>query len=119
VEVAYYDTWPGDDGIFAGVNEAPPFYPSGIFTATDRLSGLYVFRVQPTYGIVRGTVRSESKLLSGATVRVLPSGPSFVTGANGIYGLAPARLGIGHARVLQIRLGLSNFDDRPICSTMR
>jgi choice-of-anchor B domain-containing protein len=90
VEVAYYDTWPGDDGIFAGVYEAPPFYPSGIFTATDRLSGLYIFHVQPTYGIVRGTVRSGNKPLSGATVRVLPSGPTFVTGADGVYGLAPS-----------------------------
>ena len=90
VEVAYYDTWQGDDGIFAGTYEEPPFYPSGIFTATDRLSGLYVFRINPAYGIVRGTVRSGNKVVAGAKVRVLPSGPSFVTGADGIYGLAPS-----------------------------
>lgn len=93
VEVAYFDTWPGDDRIFAGVYEAPPFYPSGIFTATDRLSGLYVFRLEPTYGIVRGTVRTGNKTVAGATVRVLPSGPSFVTGSDGVYGLAPPASG--------------------------
>ncbi|HEX3112980.1 MAG TPA: choice-of-anchor B family protein [Candidatus Eisenbacteria bacterium] len=92
VKVAFYDTWAGDDDIFAGVYEASPF-PSGTFTAVDRGTGLYVFQLNPAYGLVRGTVRAGNKPLVGATVRVLPNGPNTVTTTNGFYGLAPATSG--------------------------
>lgn len=88
VKVAFYDTYPGDDNVFAGVYEASPF-PSGILTATDMGTGLYVFGLDPNYGLVRGTVRIGNKPLVGATVRVLPNGPTTVSHAGGYYGLAP------------------------------
>lgn len=88
VKVALYDTWQGDDDIFAGVYEASPF-PSGTFTAVDRGTGLYVFQLNPVYGLVRGTVRVGNKPLVGATVRVLPNGPRTFTTTNGFFGLAP------------------------------
>ena len=88
VKVAFYDTWQGDDDLFVGVYEASPF-PSGVFTAVDQKTGLNVFQIDPTYGLVRGTVRVGNKPLVGATVRVLPNGPHTFTTTNGYFGLAP------------------------------
>jgi choice-of-anchor B domain-containing protein len=88
VKVAFYDTWQGDDDMFVGVYESSPF-PSGTFTAVDEGTGLYVFRIDPPYGLVRGTVRVGNKPLVGATVRVLPNGPRTFTTTNGYFGLAP------------------------------
>ncbi|HYQ90069.1 MAG TPA: carboxypeptidase regulatory-like domain-containing protein, partial [Candidatus Binatia bacterium] len=92
-EVGFYDTWPGDDGIYSGAYECTPFYPSGILTATDRSTGLYVFRPQTTYGIVRGTVRdagSGMKPVAGVSVRALPNGPATLSAADGTFALGPS-----------------------------
>ena len=90
VESGYLDTYLGDNEIFAGVYDTCPFYPSGIATATDMADGLYVYRVDPpNYGLVRGTVMDGRSPLADAMVRVLPDGPSTMTGADGRYGLAP------------------------------
>jgi choice-of-anchor B domain-containing protein len=88
VKVAYYDTWPGDDNLFTGTYETSAF-PSGTFTAVDEGTGLYIFRLDPAYGLVRGTARVGNKPLVGATVRVLPNGPRTFTTTNGYFGLAP------------------------------
>jgi len=94
VEVGFLDTWPGDNLPFAGVYDTSPFYPSGIATASDLGTGLYVYRASiAPYGIVRGTVLDGNNgriPLAGATVRALPDGPSTITGANGRYALAPS-----------------------------
>ncbi|HTL99996.1 MAG TPA: choice-of-anchor B family protein [Candidatus Omnitrophota bacterium] len=88
-ESGYYDTWAGDDRILAGVYDVSPFYPSGIFTATDRSTGLYVFRADNNYGIVRGTVMDGRTPVFGALARALPEGVSTRTDANGRFALAP------------------------------
>ncbi len=94
VETGFLDTWPGDDLPFAGVYDTSPFYPSGIATASDLGTGLYVYRVSAApYGLVRGTVLDGNNgriPLVGATVRVLPNGPTTVTGADGRYALSPS-----------------------------
>ena len=94
VEAGYVDTYLGDDIIITGAYDTSPFYPSGIVTATDRASGLWVYRPGSNHGLVRGTVLLDagnmSGPLAGATVRALPGGPTTVTGADGRFGLAPA-----------------------------
>ena len=90
VESGYLDTYQGDNVIFDGVYDTCPFYPSGIATATDMAEGLFVYRVDPpNYGLVRGTVMDGRSPLADATVRILPDGPSTMTGTDGRYGLAP------------------------------
>jgi choice-of-anchor B domain-containing protein len=91
-EAGFYDTWPGDDGLYSGCYEVSPFFPSGIVIAVDRSTGLYVLSPGSDYGMVRGIVRDSGggmKPLSGVTVRVLPGGPSTTTKADGSYALAP------------------------------
>jgi hypothetical protein len=41
-EAAYYDTYPGASGLFAGCWGAFPFFASGKVLASDRVTGLYV-----------------------------------------------------------------------------
>ena len=90
VEIAFYDTYPGRDGGFVGCWEVAPLFPSGIFIASDIQTGLYVFRLTGTYGIVRGTVRNGSNgpTLSGTVVSQSPNGPSAVSFLDGRYALA-------------------------------
>lgn len=47
IEVGNYDTFAGDNGSFNGVWGAFPFFESGTIIASDRGSGLYIFK--PTY----------------------------------------------------------------------
>jgi choice-of-anchor B domain-containing protein len=90
VEIGFYDTFPGIDGGEEGCWEVAPMFPSGIFIASDRQTGLYVFRLNATYGIVRGTVRQASNgpTISGAVIRQLPDGPSTVSFSDGRYSIA-------------------------------
>ena len=90
VEIGFYDTYPGRDGGFVGNWEVAPLFPSGIFIASDIQTGLYVFRLTGTYGIVRGTVRNgpNGPALSGAVVSQSPTGPSTISFRDGRYSLA-------------------------------
>jgi len=94
VGAGYVDTYLGDDLQLIGVYDTSPFYPSGIVTASDFDSGLWVYRPGSSYGLVRGTVLLDAGQMSGpladASVRALPDGPTTVTGADGRFGLAPA-----------------------------
>jgi choice-of-anchor B domain-containing protein len=91
VEYAYYDTWPGRDGGENGAWMCAPFYPSGIFIASDTEGGLFVFRAAPpNYGIIRGTVRGalSGAAIVGAVVTVQPSGLTVKSGSDGRYAFA-------------------------------
>jgi len=94
IGAGYVDTYLGDDLQLIGVYDTSPFYPSGIVTASDFDSGLWIYRPGSNYGLVRGTVLLNagqmSGPLAGASVRALPNGPATVTGADGRFGLAPA-----------------------------
>jgi choice-of-anchor B domain-containing protein len=94
VGAGYVDTYLGDDLQLIGIYDTSPFYPSGIVTASDFDSGLWVYRPGSNYGLVRGTVQLDagqmSGPLAGASVRALPDGSATVTGADGRFGLAPA-----------------------------
>jgi choice-of-anchor B domain-containing protein len=92
VEFGYYDTWTGVSGGFHGNWDVDPFFPSGIFMVTDIESGLWLFRADPQYGIVHGTV-TESGVgtpLSGVTATLDGSNPArtFETYASGRYAFA-------------------------------
>ena len=59
-EFGYYDTYAGYSGGFHGVWEIAPRFPSGTFVASDIGSGLYVFRTNPNYGILKVRVVDPS-----------------------------------------------------------
>ena len=91
VEFGWYDTHPGPSGGFSGVWELAPYYPSGIFAASDIYTGLYVFRGAPkNYGIVRGTVRESSNgpPVAGVKVTANPGGRTFITHQDGTFAFA-------------------------------
>ena len=52
-EFGYYDTYAGYSGGFHGVWEIAPRFPSGTFIASDMGTGLYVFRTNPNYGMLK------------------------------------------------------------------
>ena len=61
VEVANYDTWPGENGGFNGNWGAYPFLPSGLTLVSDRQTGLYVVDVDyKIAGRLRGTVTAAA-----------------------------------------------------------
>jgi choice-of-anchor B domain-containing protein len=91
VESGWYDTFQGIGGGFSGVWEVAPYYPSGIFAASDINTGLYVFRSAPkNYGIVRGTVREASNgpPIAGVKVTAQPGGRTFTTHTDGTFAFA-------------------------------
>lgn len=55
-EFGWADSYPGPSGGFAGVWAVAPFFPSGTVIASDRNTGLYVYRVVRDYGIIRAKV---------------------------------------------------------------
>jgi choice-of-anchor B domain-containing protein len=96
VEIGHYDTFLGRDGGFNGCWEVAPLFPSGIFVASDVQTGLYVFRLNASYGIVRGTViqsPNNGPLIPGAIVTQSPNGPSTVSFSDGRYAIAVAPSG--------------------------
>jgi choice-of-anchor B domain-containing protein len=88
-EWAYYDTYPGFSGGFHGVWEVAPLFPSGTFIASDIETGLYVFRANPDYGVVKARVTSPGGApLAGADVVRFGSSDSSRTAAAGVVRLA-------------------------------
>lgn len=55
-EYGWADSYPGPSGGFGGVWAVAPFFPSGTVIASDRNTGLYVYRVVRDYGILRARV---------------------------------------------------------------
>jgi choice-of-anchor B domain-containing protein len=90
VEFGYYDTWPGASGGFHGDWDVDPFYPSGVFIVSDIESGLWIFRAEPDYGIVRGVVTESGAgpPLAGVHVEVPETGGDFHTYGEGKWAFA-------------------------------
>jgi hypothetical protein len=55
-EFGYADSYLGYSGGFNGVWEVCPYFPSGTVIASDRQSGLWVYRVTRNYGTIRARV---------------------------------------------------------------
>jgi choice-of-anchor B domain-containing protein len=92
-EFGYYDTFPGQPGsVFDGCWDVTPPYPSGVFIASDRQSGLYVMRPVPLYGTLKLKVRDSATTdpVPGATARLLGAGDSLSTPAHGNVRFAPS-----------------------------
>jgi choice-of-anchor B domain-containing protein len=64
-EFGHADSYSGQSGGFNGVWEVCPFFPSGTVIASDRQTGLYVYRPVRNYGLVRLSV-----VTSGSTTGV-------------------------------------------------
>jgi len=68
-EWGWYDTYPSYSGGFHGVWEVACGFPSGTFIASDIESGLWVFRANRNYGVVKVRARDGGGgLLSGVDV---------------------------------------------------
>lgn len=113
-EFAWADTWPGTSIGFNSVWNVCPYYPSGIVIASDRETGLYVFRPVRDYGIVRlevslapaagpapagGGAAPEIQALvpaipaasvGGVEAQVETEGDSLVVPADGVVRFAPS-----------------------------
>ena len=87
-EFGYYDTYSGFTGGFHGVWELAPRFPSGTFIASDMTGGLYVFRTNPNYGILKVRVSSSSVPVDGATVTAMGESDSTRTQYQGLARLA-------------------------------
>jgi choice-of-anchor B domain-containing protein len=91
-EFASADSYAGPSGGYSGVWAVCPFFPSGTVIASDRNSGLYIYRVVHDYGIVRAKVVDAATGLpmSGVEVYLTTQGDSLITPADGIVQFAPS-----------------------------
>lgn len=90
-EFASADSYFGPSGGFSGVWEVCPFFPSGIVIASDRQTGLYVYRPDRNYGLVEvKVVYSGGGPAAGVKVNLTTEGDSLVTPADGIVRFAPS-----------------------------
>lgn len=89
IKVGSYDTYPGPDGGFSGCWGAYPYLPSGLILASDRQTGLYIFR--PTYSracYLEGTVTdfNTGDPINGVTVEITADQMNLASAdASGIY----------------------------------
>lgn len=90
-EFASADSYFGPSGGFFGVWEACPFFPSGIVIASDRESGLFIYRPNRDYGLLRARVQyADGSPIGGAQVALTTQGDSLRTPADGIVQFAPS-----------------------------
>jgi len=90
-EFATADSYFGPSGGFFGVWEACPFFPSGIVIASDRESGLFVYRPDRSYGLLRARVQyADGSPVAGAQVALTTQGDSLKTPGDGIVQFAPS-----------------------------
>jgi len=90
-EFGWADSYAGPSGGYSGVWEVCPFFPSGTVIASDRNSGLYVYRVVRDYGWMRvRVVDGALDPFAGVQVRVTTLGDSLTTPADGIVQFAPS-----------------------------
>jgi len=71
-EFAWADSYAGPSGGFAGVWDVAAFYPSGTVVASDRNSGLYVYRLETDYGILRAEVVHGGTTAAGHACGTVP-----------------------------------------------
>jgi choice-of-anchor B domain-containing protein len=91
-EFAWADSWPGVSGYFNGVWEVCPYFPSGTVIASDRTTGLYVYRpIRSNHGVLRVKVVSQATgtPVAGAMVTLTSQGDSLTTTDDGIVQFAP------------------------------
>lgn len=87
-EFGWADSYPGPSGGFGGVWAVAPFFPSGTVAASDRNTGLYVYRLTTDYGIIRAKVINGGPF-PDVEVHLTTLGDSLVTPADGIVQFAP------------------------------
>ncbi len=91
VEWGWYDTYGGFSGGFHGVWEVSANFPSGTFIASDIENGLYIFRSNPQYGLVKVLVRDAALApMTGVDVAAVGESDSTRTQLRGTAGLALA-----------------------------
>jgi choice-of-anchor B domain-containing protein len=90
-EFAYADSYLGYSGGFNGVWEVCPYFPSGTVIASDRQSGLWVYRVTRNYGTIRARVvdAGTGQPLANQVVYLDRKVDSLVTLADGVARYAP------------------------------
>jgi len=88
IEVAAYDTYPGQTPTYDGCWGVYPYLPSGLILASDMTGGLFL--LQPDYqpaayleGIVTNQVTAET--LPNVSVQIVTSNDSEITNTNGFY----------------------------------
>ncbi len=105
-EFGWADSYGGPSGGFAGVWAVAPFFPSGTVAASDRNSGLYVYRLATDYGIIRAQVINggggPAVPFPDVEVHLTTLGDSLTTPADGIVQFAP---GPGTHTVLAHKFG--------------
>lgn len=108
-EFAFHDTYAGASGDFNGVWGVCPYFPSGTVIASDRNSGLYVYRVNRDYGRVRVVVTTETAA-SGATCCLGP-GQGCCCAPNPCRCAKPAHAGhAGHSALPGVQVHLDGVD---------
>ncbi len=90
-EFGWADSYPGPSGGYGGVWEVCPFFPSGTVIASDMETGLYIYRPQRNYGLLKVKVVDAltGDPLAGVRVRLTTQGDSLVTPADGTVRFAP------------------------------
>ena len=90
-EFAWADSYPGLSGGYGGVWEVCPYFPSGTVIASDMESGLYVYRPQTYYGLLRvKVVDGLGAPIADQPVALVSQGDSLRTPADGIVQFAPS-----------------------------
>jgi len=91
VEVAYFDTYPSDDGAnFNGLWSVYPYFPSGVVIGSDMQRGLFVWWVgEPPIAIsvVGGVPETISPDGASLTVEITESAPGFLVGGSETFWL--------------------------------
>jgi len=105
-EFAWADSYSGPSGGYSGVWEVGPFFPSGTVIASDRNSGLYVYRLEHDYGVLRARVvnggAGPGVPFPDVEVHLTTLGDSLSTPADGVVQFAP---GPGTHTVLAHKFG--------------
>ena len=90
-EIAWADSYPGLSGGYGGVWEVCPYFPSGTVIASDMETGLYVYRPQTDYGLLRvKVVDGLGAPIVDQRVNLVSQGDSLRTPADGIVQFAPS-----------------------------
>ncbi len=113
VEIAYYDSWSGNDGGGNGSWGAYPFLPSGLVLSSDINSGLYVFDVDyQRASRLTGTVTdlATGAVLNNVTITISdPSGTTSGTIATGKY-----KTGIATDGIINVTYSLPGYVSQTI-----
>ncbi len=107
-EVAFFDTWPGDDGPqFNGLWNIWPFYPSGTIIGSDINRGLFVWRLGTnpgTFAFPNGLPSLVSPAGEPVTIQVTPVAGQSIP-ADGVK----MRVTVGQNTTVTTMTALGNF----------